>query len=120
VVVKLRRFLISALNGSEWLRYGRFTQLVRLFLNILIFGMTSGLNYIITRSSIVFLLISSGQAGYLSGIALGNGLDDRGSSPGKGWEIFSSPHVQNGSGAHPPSYPMGTKGSFPGGKVAGA
>jgi hypothetical protein len=28
--------------------------------------------------------------------------------------------VQNGSGAHPDSYPMGTRGSFPGGKVAGA
>jgi hypothetical protein len=29
-------------------------------------------------------------------------------------------HVQNGSGAHPASYPMGTRGSFPGGKAAGA
>jgi hypothetical protein len=28
--------------------------------------------------------------------------------------------VQNGSGAHPASYPAGTGGSFPGGKVAGA
>jgi hypothetical protein len=28
--------------------------------------------------------------------------------------------VQNGSGAHPASYPMDTKGSFRGGKVAGA
>jgi hypothetical protein len=28
--------------------------------------------------------------------------------------------VQNGSGAHPASYTMGTRGSFPGGKVAGA
>jgi hypothetical protein len=27
--------------------------------------------------------------------------------------------VQNGSGAHSASYPMGTRGSFPGGKVAG-
>jgi hypothetical protein len=25
-------------------------------------------------------------------------------------------HIQNGSGAHPASYPMGTRGSFPGGK----
>jgi hypothetical protein len=25
------------------------------------------------------------------GIALGYGLDDRGSSPGRGWEFFSSP-----------------------------
>jgi hypothetical protein len=28
--------------------------------------------------------------------------------------------VQNGSGAHPASYPMGSRGSFPGGKAAGA
>jgi hypothetical protein len=28
--------------------------------------------------------------------------------------------VQNGSGAHPASYPVGTGGSFPGGKAAGA
>jgi hypothetical protein len=28
--------------------------------------------------------------------------------------------VQKGSGAHPASYPMGTRGSFPGGKAAGA
>jgi hypothetical protein len=33
---------------------------------------------------------------------------------------FSLNHrVQNGSGAHPASYPMGTRGSFPGGKAAG-
>jgi hypothetical protein len=29
-------------------------------------------------------------------------------------------HVQTGSGAHPASYPMGTGGSFPGGKAGGA
>jgi hypothetical protein len=33
---------------------------------------------------------------------------------------FSLHHrVQNGSGAHPASYPMGTRGSFPGDKAAG-
>jgi hypothetical protein len=33
---------------------------------------------------------------------------------------FSLPHrVQTGSAAHPTSYPMGTRGSFPGGKAAG-
>jgi hypothetical protein len=33
---------------------------------------------------------------------------------------FSLNHrVQNSSGAHPASYPMGTRGSFPGGKAAG-
>jgi hypothetical protein len=30
------------------------------------------------------------------------------------------PRVQTGSEAHPPSYSMGTRGSFPGGKAAGA
>jgi hypothetical protein len=35
--------------------------------------------------------------------------------------VFSFHHrIQNGSGAHPASYPMGTTGSFPGGKAAGA
>jgi hypothetical protein len=57
------------------------------------------------------------------GIALGYGLDDRGSrvrfSAGAG--NFSLDHrVQNGSGAHPASYLMGTKGSFPESKAAGA
>jgi hypothetical protein len=34
---------------------------------------------------------------------------------------FSLHHrVQAGSGAHPASYPIGTRVSFPGGKVAGA
>jgi hypothetical protein len=56
------------------------------------------------------------------GIALGYGMDDRGSRvrflPGVG--NFSLHHrVQNGSGANPASYPMGTRGSFPGGKAAG-
>jgi hypothetical protein len=57
------------------------------------------------------------------GIVLGYGLDDRGSwvrfPAGAG--NFSLHHrVQNGSGAHPASYPMGTRGSFSGGKAAGA
>jgi hypothetical protein len=34
---------------------------------------------------------------------------------------FSLHHrVQNGSGDHPASYPMGNRGSLPGGKAAGA
>jgi hypothetical protein len=56
-------------------------------------------------------------------IALGYGLDDRGSRVRfqAGVGNFSLHHrLQNGSGAHPASYPMGTRGSFPGGKVAGA
>jgi hypothetical protein len=57
------------------------------------------------------------------GIALGYGLDDRGSRVRfpAGAENCSLHHrVQNGSGAHPASYPMGTGGSFLGGKAAGA
>jgi hypothetical protein len=50
-------------------------------------------------------------------------LDDRGSRvrfpAGAGAGIFSLHHrVQTGSGAHPASYPMGTRGSFLGGKAA--
>jgi hypothetical protein len=58
------------------------------------------------------------------GIALGYRLDDKCSRVifPTGAGNFSLHHrcVQNGSGAHPASYPMGTRGSFPGGKVAGA
>jgi hypothetical protein len=56
-------------------------------------------------------------------IALRYGLDDRGSRVQfpTGAGNFSLHHrVQNGSGAHPASYPLGTRGSFPGGKSSGA
>jgi hypothetical protein len=55
------------------------------------------------------------------GIGLGYGLDDRRSRvrfPAGAGNFYHG--VQNGSGAHPTSYPMGTRGSFPGGKAAGA
>jgi hypothetical protein len=56
------------------------------------------------------------------GIAMGYGLDDRGSGirfpAGAG--NFSHHRVQNGSGAHPASYITDTRGAFPGGKAAGA
>jgi hypothetical protein len=57
------------------------------------------------------------------GIALSYGLDDRGSRVRfpAGAGIFSLYHrLQNGSGAHLASYPMGTGDSFLGGKAAGA
>jgi hypothetical protein len=57
------------------------------------------------------------------GVALGYGLDDRGSRVRfpEGAGNFSLHHrVQNGSGAHTASYLMGTRGSFPGGKATGA
>jgi hypothetical protein len=57
------------------------------------------------------------------GIALGYGLDDWSSrvrSPVGAGNFFLHYRVQNGSGAHPASNRMGTMGSFPGGKAAGA
>jgi hypothetical protein len=56
------------------------------------------------------------------GIALGYGLDDRDSRVRfpAGAGNFSLHRVQNGSGAHSASYPMGTRVSFPAGKAAGA
>jgi hypothetical protein len=40
--------------------------------------------------------------------------------PAGGGNFSLNHRVQNGSGAHPASYPMGTRGSLPGGKAAGA
>jgi hypothetical protein len=57
------------------------------------------------------------------GTGLGYGLEDRTSRVRflAGAGNFSLHHrVQNGSGTHPASHPMGTRGSFPGGKAAGA
>jgi hypothetical protein len=57
------------------------------------------------------------------GIALGYRLDDRGSrvrfQGGGAGNFFLHHSVQNGSGAHRASYPMGTRGSFPGSIAAG-
>jgi hypothetical protein len=57
------------------------------------------------------------------GTALGYALDDQGSRvrfPAGAGNFALHHRVQNGSVAHPASYPMGTRGSFPGGKAAGA
>jgi len=50
------------------------------------------------------------------------GLDDRmiGCIPAGAGNFPLQHSVQNGSGAHPASYPMGNGGSFPGGKAAGS
>jgi hypothetical protein len=50
---------------------------------------------------------------------LGYGLNDRGSISGRGWELFFHHCVPTSSGVQPDSYPMGTRGYFPGGKAAG-
>jgi hypothetical protein len=56
------------------------------------------------------------------GIALGYGLDDRGSRVQfpMGARNFSLHRIQNGSGAYPPSYVRESRGLFPEGKAAGA
>jgi hypothetical protein len=56
------------------------------------------------------------------GIETSYGLDDRGVGVRVpvGSRIFPSPNRQTGSEVHPTFYPMGTGGSFPGGKAAGA
>jgi hypothetical protein len=56
-------------------------------------------------------------------IALGHGLDDRGSGfrfPAGAGNFSLHHRVQNGSGTHSASYPIGTRGSSPRGKAAGA
>jgi hypothetical protein len=60
--------------------------------------------------------VSRGSSG---SIVSDYGLDDRANevrSP-TGADFSSSLCIQTGSGAHPASYPMGTGGSFPGGKA---
>jgi hypothetical protein len=55
--------------------------------------------------------------------ALGYGLDERGSRvrfPAGAGNFCLHQRVQNGSGAHPSSYPVGTGGSFLGDKAAEA
>jgi hypothetical protein len=56
------------------------------------------------------------------GIATGYGLDDRMIRvrfPARAGNFSLTGRVQNGSGAHPVSYPMGTGDSFPRGKAVG-
>jgi hypothetical protein len=57
------------------------------------------------------------------GIALAYGLDDWGSRirlPAGAGNFSLHHRVQNGSGAHSASYPMGSRGSFPMDNAAGA
>jgi hypothetical protein len=54
---------------------------------------------------------------------IGYRLDDRGSRvlfPAGAGNFSLHNRVQNGYGAHPASYPMDTRSSFPGGKAVGA
>jgi hypothetical protein len=69
------------------------------------------------------LLENTESLGSSVGIALGYGLDNWGSRvrvPAGAGDFSLHHRVQNGSGAHPASHPMGTRGSFPGDKAAEA
>jgi hypothetical protein len=75
-------------------------------------------------SSVVTLLVRFQKRFDSSvGVALGYGLDERGSRvryPAWAGNFSLHHRVQNGSGSHPASYPMGTRSSLPGSKAAGA
>jgi hypothetical protein len=76
-----------------------------------------------TSSNSEWYIISEKSRDSSVSIAVGYGLDNRGPRVWfpAGAGNFSLHHrVQNVSGAHSASYQMGTSGSFPGGKVAGA
>jgi hypothetical protein len=66
--------------------------------------------------------IISGSRDSSVGIATSYGLDDQGVGVGVpvGSKIFLLHVIQTGSGAQAASYSMGTGGSLPGGKAAGA
>jgi hypothetical protein len=67
---------------------------------------------------LVFRNINDHFRGSSGSIVSDYGLDDRAIEVRERTEDFSSsPCVQTGSVAHPASYPMGTGGSFPGGKA---
>jgi hypothetical protein len=72
---------------------------------------------------LVLIIFSPGVGTAQSIQRLGYGLDDRGSRvrfPAEAMNFSLHHRVQNVSRAHPVSYPMGTRGSFPGGKAVGA
>jgi hypothetical protein len=59
---------------------------------------------------------------YMNECATSYGLDDRIIGvrfPAEAGNFSLAHRFQTGSGSHPASYPMGTRGSFPGGKAAG-
>jgi hypothetical protein len=75
----------------------------------------------IFQDTIIIIIIIIKSRDSSVGIELDYGLDDRGSRvrfPAVAGNFSLHHRVQNGSGAHPVSYPMGTEGFFPGGKAA--
>jgi hypothetical protein len=89
---------------------------------------SDGMSYITLRSGcydVIFLNVHAPTESRDSsvGIALGYGLDGRGSRvrfPARVGNFSLHHRVQNGSGADPASYSMGSRGSFPGSKAGGA
>jgi hypothetical protein len=78
--------------------------------------MSIGLHYAAARCVIFF--ITSSRASSV-GITTGYGLNDRDSRvrfPAEAGNFSFHHLVQNGAGAHPASYPVGTRGSFPSGR----
>jgi hypothetical protein len=71
---------------------------------------------------IYFIATFITSLGSVVGIATGYGLDDLGVGfrVPVGFKDYLLSSVRNGSGVHPTSYAMGTRGSLPGGKAAGA
>jgi hypothetical protein len=132
--------LTSALDGGEWSasRPGRFTPRERAPGTHWIgdwVGPRAGLDVVVKKKTSLDLpekydvLISKRilkihvWISVCKGTALGYGQDNRGSRVRfpAGAGNFSLHHrIQNGSGAHPASYTMDTRGSFPGSKAAGA
>jgi hypothetical protein len=60
-----------------------------------------------------------GNRDSLVGVAKGYGMDGQVRFPARETDFCVLRSVQTGSGTHLTSYPMGTKGFSPGGKVAG-
>jgi hypothetical protein len=78
--------------------------------------------YIYQRKDKVLNAILFGLWPITQWVSLGYRLDDRGSRvwfPARAGNVSLHHCVQIGSGSHPASYPMGTKGSFPGVKRPG-
>jgi hypothetical protein len=71
----------------------------------------------LSSSSIIIIIITSSSS--LNGIALDYGLYDRWFESRYRLGIFLQHRAQTGSRTHPASYPMGTRGSYPGRKPAG-
>jgi hypothetical protein len=123
----LDRSLVSILNELSWLH-------IDLLLGPLLLEFGSWPNRwmycqywpgkVLNFEQIIYFGLSLIQRAVIaqSVYGLGYGLDDRSSRfrfPAGAGNFSLHHRVQNGSGGHPFSYLVGTRGPFPGGKVAG-